>query len=276
MQIADLLGAPPRTPGSSSNLQSEIFNLQSFYNRNVSASAPVEVKAEPSAGRPFSLRQRFLLWLITWGGYLLIRCIGPTLRVSLSLEEGAPEGGFGLGVIGAFWHQCVIPAGWRWRRKPISVMISSSFDGEYIARILKKLGFGAVRGSSTRGGVGALLGMHDELAAGRTVAFTIDGPRGPRFVAKPGPVLLARNTGAPIVCFHFGVEERWTLNSWDAMLIPKPFSRVCLRMARLIRVPPDADEQALARLHAEMQQALDRVRDYAEAQVRSGAAEESP
>ena len=238
----------------------------------MSTPAPVEVQSESSPAPRFTLRQRFLLWLITWGGYLLIRCIGPTLRVTLSLEEGALEGGFGLGVIGAFWHQGVIPAGWQWRYKPISVMISSSFDGEYITRILKKLGFGAVRGSSTRGGAVALRGMHDELAAGRTVAFTIDGPRGPRFVAKPGPVLLARNTGAPIVCFHFGVEKRWTLNSWDAMLIPKPFSRVCLRMARLIHVPPDADEQALARLHAEMQQALDRVRDYAEAQVHSHAA----
>jgi lysophospholipid acyltransferase (LPLAT)-like uncharacterized protein len=234
----------------------------------VSTPAPSVGEADSSASR-FSLRQRILLWLITWGGYLLIRCIGPTLRVTLSFEEGAMEGDFAIGVIGAFWHQCVVPAGWQWRRKPISVMISSSFDGEYITRILRKLGFGAVRGSSTRGGAVALKGMHDELAAGRSVAFTIDGPRGPRFVAKPGPVLLARNTGCPIVCFHFGVEERWTLSSWDAMLIPKPFSRVCLRMARLIRVPPDADDPALARLHAEMQQALDRVRDYAEANARA-------
>ncbi|HXZ29143.1 MAG TPA: lysophospholipid acyltransferase family protein [Terriglobales bacterium] len=236
--------------------------------------APDEVQSEVAAGRRFTLRQRLLLWLITWGGYLLIRGIGPTLRIELSLEEGALEGGFGLGVIGAFWHQCVIPAGWQWRQKPISVMISRSFDGEYITRILRKLGFGAVRGSSSRGGAMALKGMHDELAGGRSVAFTIDGPRGPRFVAKPGPVLLARNTGCPIVCFHFGVAERWTLNSWDAMLIPKPFSRVCLRMARMIRVPANADEEAIARLHAEMQQALDRVRDYAEAQVHSRAGDE--
>ena len=242
----------------------------------MSTPAPLEVPAETPPRRRFSLRQRLLLWLITWGGYLLIRCIGPTLRVELSIEEGGLEGGWQPGVIAVFWHQCVIPAGWQWRHKPLSVMISSSFDGEYITRILKKLGFGAVRGSSTRGGAVALLGMHDELSAGRSVAFTIDGPRGPRFVAKPGPVLLARNTGAPLVCFHFGVEKRWTLNSWDAMLIPKPFSRVCLRMARLIRVPPDADEPALARFHAEMQQALDRVREYAEAAVRPAPLAETP
>ncbi len=237
----------------------------------MSTHAPIDAEAAAAPAPRFTLRQRVLLWFITWGGYLLIRCIGPTLRVTLSVEEGGLESGFDTGVIAAFWHQCVIPAGWQWRHKPVSVMISQSFDGEYITRILKKLGFGAVRGSSTRGGAAALLGMHDELAAGRTVAFTIDGPRGPRFVAQPGPVALARRTGAPIVCFHFGVEERWTLNSWDALLIPKPFSRVCLRMARLIRVPPDADEPALARFHAEMQQALDRVRDYAEAHARSSA-----
>ena len=85
----------------------------------------------------------------------------------------------------------------------------------------------------------------------------------------PRPSFLP--SGAPIACFHFGVAERWTLNSWDAMIIPKPFSRVCLRMARLIRVPADADDQALARFHAEMQQALERARDFAEAQVHSRA-----
>lgn len=234
----------------------------------MSTPAPIATEAEAQASPRFTLRQRLLLWLITWGGYLLIRGIGPTLRVTISAEEPEVEEGWAERAIGVFWHQCVIPAGWQWRRRPVSVMISRSFDGEYIARILHKLGFGAVRGSSSRGGAVALRGMHDELAAGRTVAFTIDGPRGPRFVAKPGPVLLARNTGAPIACFHFGVHECWTVNSWDAMLIPKPFSRVCLRIARLIHVPADADDQALARYHAEMQESLERVRDYAEAHAR--------
>ena len=86
-------------------------------------------------------------------------------------------------------------------------MTSLSFDGEFIARIIEKLGFRAVRGSSSRGAVGALLGMRREVEAGQAVAFTIDGPRGPKYVAKPGPVLLAQATGAPMAAFHIALSR---------------------------------------------------------------------
>jgi hypothetical protein len=106
--------------------------------------------------------------------------------------------------------------------------------------------------------------MHTELEEGRSVAFTIDGPRGPRYVAKPGPVLLARNTRLPIIAFHTAVERSWALNSWDGFMIPKPFSRVLLQISALIQVPADADHAALDRFHAEMQKALDRARETSE------------
>ncbi len=211
----------------------------------------------------FSLRQRLLLWLISAVGRLLIRLIGPTLRYSLSLEEGAVE--WVRPAVYVFWHRCVVPATYRYRNREIAVMTSSSFDGEYIARIIEKFGYRAVRGSSTRGGVRALLGMHTEIEQGRSVAFTIDGPRGPRYVAKPGPVLLARNVKLPVIAFHCAVERAWVLDSWDQFMIPKPFSRVVLRVSQPVDVPPEAEGAALDSYHQQMQAALDRAREAAEA-----------
>jgi lysophospholipid acyltransferase (LPLAT)-like uncharacterized protein len=204
------------------------------------------------------------LWLVSAIGYLAIRLIGPTLRFAVSIEDGGPESEHFHPAIYVFWHRCVFPATYFYRRRGIAVMTSKSFDGEYIARIIERLGFPAVRGSSSRGGVRALLGMHKLLDKGQTVAFTIDGPRGPLYVAKPGPVLLARNTGAPIYCFHIALEKAWVLKSWDQFMIPKPFSRALLRVGKLIRVPTDLDNTAIAGYHAEMQSELGRVRQFAE------------
>ena len=108
-----------------------------------------------------------------------------------------------------------------------------------------------------------MLAMHTELAAGRGVAFTIDGPRGPRYVAKPGPVLLARNTQLPLSAFYLAVEHAWVLKTWDAFVLPKPFSRVEVRVSKIIRVPSDG---SLDEYHAIMQAALERVTEYAEGQ----------
>ncbi|HEX7285128.1 MAG TPA: lysophospholipid acyltransferase family protein, partial [Candidatus Angelobacter sp.] len=166
--------------------------------------------------------------------------------------------------IWCFWHRCVIPAAWRFRDKKIAVMTSRSFDGEYIARIIGKFGFGAVRGSSSRGAVGALLGMRRELELGHPVAFTIDGPRGPRYVAKPGPILLAKKTGFFVGCFFLAAERAWILNSWDRMIIPKPFSRVALHVSSPIFVPADASDEQMAALHQQMQEALERCMERAE------------
>jgi lysophospholipid acyltransferase (LPLAT)-like uncharacterized protein len=228
--------------------------------------------AEPNSAPGFTLRQRIALTLITAAGWLLVRLIGPTLKYTISIEEGGLHSAWVCPVVYVFWHRCVIPALYWYRGKDIAVMTSSSFDGEYIARIIEKFGYHAVRGSSTRGGVRALLGMHNEIDQGRAVAFTIDGPRGPRYIAKPGPALLARNVKLPILAFHCAVERAWILNSWDRFIIPKPFSRVVLRVSRLVNVPASADGAALETYHAEMQWALDRARQVAEAEFGQNSA----
>jgi lysophospholipid acyltransferase (LPLAT)-like uncharacterized protein len=235
----------------------------------VGTSTQVEAAGEPtSLSRSFSLRQRISLWLITWAGYLLIRWLCPTLRFTVIREPDCLSDGWGApNGIWCFWHRCVIPAGYRFRGKQVAVMISRSFDGEYIARILAKLGYRPVRGSSSRGAVGALIGMRQELEAGHPAVFTIDGPRGPRYVAKPGPVLLAKKTGQSINCFYIAVERAWILNSWDRMIIPKPFSRACAYFSSPMPVSPDASEEQMATLHQQMQETLERCRMKAEEQV---------
>jgi hypothetical protein len=226
----------------------------------------------------FSTRQRISLWLITWANYLAIRLIGPTLRYSISWEEppSPPDAIFEKPVIYAFWHRAVFASAWLWRNSGIAVMVSRSFDGEYIARIIEKLGFSAVRGSSSRGGAPALLGMKSHLEKGKSVAFTIDGPRGPKYVAKPGPVLLSRASALPMAAFYVAIDEAWVLNTWDQFVIPKPFSKALVRLSAKLRVPAPADDDQMADFHRQLQAALERVTIFAEANVARVGSPEFP
>lgn len=147
-------------------------------------------------------------------------------------------------------------------------MSSDSFDGEYTGRIIRKFGFVKIRGSSSRRAVRALLEMRRELANGHTVAFTIDGPKGPKYIAKPGPVLLAKATGAPMAAFHIAIENPWILKTWDGCMIPKPFSRAVMRVGRQIIVPSDSGDRQMEASHSQLQASLDQVREFAEANVR--------
>jgi lysophospholipid acyltransferase (LPLAT)-like uncharacterized protein len=228
--------------------------------------------------RRFSLRQRFFLWLISWAGYLAIAMIGPTLRYSISWEEppSPPNATYEKPVIYSFWHRAVFAGAWLWRKAGAAVMVSRSFDGEYIARTIEKLGFVAVRGSSSRGGAPALLGLRSRLEQGMPVVFTIDGPRGPKYVAKPGPVLLARASVLPMAAFYVALSDAWVLNTWDSLLIPRPFSKALVRFSAKIRVPAEADDAQMAEFHRQLQEALDRVTRFAEEHVAQVGSAEFP
>jgi hypothetical protein len=245
------------------------------YNNPVSSTASVENQLA-SPGPVFTYWQRVQLWAITWFGFLVIRLIGPTLRFSISFEEDAPPSLDVRPLVLAFWHSCIFPAVYAWRNLQIRVMSSDSFDGEYTGRIIRKFGFVKVRGSSSRGAVRALLGMRREVEKGWTVAFTIDGPRGPRFVAKPGPVVVARATGAPMVAFHIALENPWVLGTWDKSMVPRPFSRALLRVSGRIYVPEGAREDDRQHFHGELQNALERVRLFAEENVEKVGSVEFP
>jgi lysophospholipid acyltransferase (LPLAT)-like uncharacterized protein len=201
-----------------------------------------------------------------WLGWALVRAIGPTLRYEvLGWQHVQRIRDAGERFINAFWHRSIFPAIWWWRGRRVVVLNTTNFDGQWTRRVIERFGFLTAQGSSTRGGMRGLVQMAERLAEGHDVSFTIDGPRGPRYLAKPGPVLLARRTGCPIMVFHIGVERGHTFKkSWDLFQIPYPFSRAVMVIAPVIRVPPDAGRETLAQKHAEMQAALERVRDIAE------------
>lgn len=158
----------------------------------------------------------------------------------------------------AFWHGRILPATYFFRRRGIVVITSENFDGEWIAGIIERFGYGTARGSTSRGGRKALLQLTRDMAAGKAAGFTVDGPRGPACVAQAGAVWLARATGNPVLPFHLEASRHWTLHSWDRTQIPKPFATVSLVVGEPFDVPGGGDDEAIesarmlleARLHA--------------------------
>ena len=157
----------------------------------------------------------------------------------------------------ALWHGRILPGLHYFRHRGVVVITSQNFDGEWIARILHRFGFGTARGSSSRGGARALVRLRQELAGGRPAAFTVDGPRGPARVIQPGAAFLAGATGQPIVPYHIESTSHWTLRSWDRTQIPKPFSTVALVIGEPLTVLGTDDaalNEAAARLAASLEQ----------------------
>ena len=201
------------------------------------------------------------VWLIGWIGYFVISVIGRTMRWQ-AVGDAHLDAIYKSGnrAIFTFWHGRIFPATYYWRNRGIMVMTSMNRDGEAIAQCIQRFGYGVARGSSTRGGLRALTEMNRQIRNGHDAAFTIDGPRGPRYVAKPGPVLLAMKTGAAIFCFHISLKHKIQLRSWDEFQIPLPFTNAIVLKAPPIWVAPDSTEENLRTLHSKMQQVLDELR----------------
>ncbi len=198
--------------------------------------------------------------------YSVIRTLGPTLRYEvLGWQHAEQAYASRRQCIWAFWHRIIIPIVWWRRNHGIVVMNTTAFDGQWTRKVIEWLGFGTAQGSSSRGGLRGLAIMARRLEEGFDCAFTIDGPRGPRYIAKPGPVMLARKTGCPIMVFHIGVDRGKTFEStWDHFLLPMPFARTVILFSPPIYVPKDAGAELMEAKHAEMQRELERVRDIAE------------
>jgi lysophospholipid acyltransferase (LPLAT)-like uncharacterized protein len=231
------------------------------------AQKPAAVDADAIPMPKLSLWRRMQIPIIAAAVYGVIRLIGPTLRVEIvGIQNAAQIRNKDEAGIGVFWHRCIFPAAWIWRDRGVVVMNTVNFDGQWTRKVIEWLGFGTAQGSSSRGGMAGLTALAARLAEGKHVAFTVDGPRGPRYVAKPGPVILARRMNCPISVFHIGVESGYTFKkSWDLFQVPMPFSRVVMICAPVIRAKPDGGGDDLKATLNEMQSALERVRDEAEA-----------
>ena len=201
-----------------------------------------------------SPRKRFEAAAIAVLGYRAISVLGATLKWRTEgvqhLDEVAASG---HQPIMAFWHGRILPATYYFRNRGIVVITSENFDGEWIAGIIERFGYGTARGSSSRGAIKALHQLKRDMAEGKPVGFTVDGPRGPARLAQAGAVWLAKATGNPVVPFHLEASSAWTVNSWDRTQIPKPFSTVSIAMGEPFTVAADASEADVesARQHLE-------------------------
>jgi len=211
----------------------------------------------------FTLLQRLILAVVPPVVSALVWLMGLTWRFEVIAEDGVTPTVFGEKPppnIYCFWHQCVLPCTVYFRRSHAVILVSRSFDGELITRILKLFGFDTVRGSSSRSAREGLLGLHRVIESGRTAIFTADGPRGPIYQTKLGPIKLAQMTGAPIGAFHLEPEHAWRLRSWDHFLVPRPFTRICVSWAQWTRVPADLAAEEFEPKREELNAAMERAR----------------
>jgi lysophospholipid acyltransferase (LPLAT)-like uncharacterized protein len=210
-----------------------------------------------------SSRKRAEVAAIAALGYPLMRALGSTLTWKI---EGAEHltaiEAAGHKPILAFWHGRIFPATLYFQRRGIVVITSENYDGEWIARIITRFGYGTARGSTSRGGPKALRQLVREVKS-TGVAFTLDGPRGPAEVAQPGAVWLSKASVQPLVPFHCEAASSWMMKSWDRTQIPKPFTRVAMVVGAPLSVPRYADDAALEQWRQRLQHSLAECRQRA-------------
>jgi lysophospholipid acyltransferase (LPLAT)-like uncharacterized protein len=217
-----------------------------------------------------SRAKRLQAHLISVLGYRIIGLLGSTLRWKTEgLEHYDAIVRSGHQPVMAFWHGRILPATYYFRRRGIVVITSENFDGEWIAGIIERFGYGTARGSTSRGARKALLQLKRDMAAGKPAGFTIDGPRGPARVAQAGAVWLSKITGNPVLPFHLEADRYWTVKSWDRTQIPKPFSTVAISMAEPFTVSADADDAGIEAARVSLEQRLSALETRAGELLRS-------
>ncbi len=184
--------------------------------------------------------------MASWLGPILIYLAGATLKIKwVGLENLDKLRKEKKSVIYAFWHGRMLIFAYSHRRQRIHVLISQHRDGEYIARIIHRLGFVSIRGSTTRGGPKAIFEICEKISSGYDVAISPDGPKGPGFQVHPGILYVAQRSRMPILPITNSAQRRWNLSSWDKFLIPQPFSRTVILLGDPIYVPVEATPEEL-------------------------------
>jgi len=208
--------------------------------------------------RPLRFSERFLLWFVPLVVVLIVRAIGLTARKRrFGLEHLEDLKKKGLSWIYSIWHTNVLFSPYLLRNQNVAVLVSASRDGEWIARAVERLGNTTIRGSTSRGGVGALKSLVRHLKKGSPAAITPDGPRGPAFEVQPGIVTSAQITGSPIIPFHYECTRQWVAErSWDRHRIPKPFTTFVISYGEPIYIPQELDADEFERERLRVEEAL--------------------
>lgn len=207
----------------------------------------------------FTFRQRLLLVLAGVIGPTLIRLLGSTWRVAAAGSlEWLPQKHPDSRRIYCFWHNRLLGLCYTQRNKTVGILISTHFDGEVMARIVTRMGYRPLRGSSTREGAAGLLAMLRDDSIWN-LAITVDGPRGPRCEVKPGALYLAAKSGLPIVPVTCEATRKWVLSSWDHFEIPKPFARVTVKIGEPIYTGSDVDGNEIEKQAARLKELLNEM-----------------
>ncbi len=213
----------------------------------------------------WTLFRRCLLAVVPRVAALLLRLLALTLRYEVIREDREHVAAPDDQAIWCFWHRCLLTSACMFQQRPrTTLLISRSFDGELIARTIERLGYATVRGSSSRAGAEGFRALARSVQGGASAIFPADGPRGPRYVLKPGAIKLAELTGVPLGCFYVLPASHWRLRSWDGLLIPKPFSRTLLVWGRPFTVARVMDDAAFEAVRAAAEASLERLRATAE------------
>ena len=209
---------------------------------------------------PQKIINRLKTLIISLFGYWVILGVCKTLRWRVTgWERLESVYGAGKNPIMVFWHGRIFMASYFFRNRGIVVMTSRHRDGDYIAEAIRRLGYETARGSSSRGSLGATREALEAARKGKDIGFAIDGPRGPRHVAKRGPTYIAWKSGHPILPFNVSVKRKWTLKSWDHFQIPRPFSAARVEIGEPIYIDADVQKERLAEFDARVQKALDEL-----------------
>lgn len=209
------------------------------------------------------------MWLIANAGAGVIRTLGATWRIRIEREDALERArARSPRVIFVFWHGRLLPLSFTHRDRRIHILASEHADGEMLGQAMRRLGFGHVRGSSTRGGARAILELVEKARAGFDLGVSVDGPRGPRGVVKPGVVEVARQTGAAIVPITAASSRRRVFSSWDAFELPAPFARVVVRYGEPVTVEANADRAVADARRLEVERELTRITEEADRAAR--------
>jgi lysophospholipid acyltransferase (LPLAT)-like uncharacterized protein len=231
------------------------------------------IQKSPHQPKELTRLQRLEIRVLGWLVARVVGLIGRSLRWEVhGWESWEAAQKLDKRLVYAFWHSEIFGATWFWRKRGIVVMSGYNFDARFTANVIGRHGYEIARGSASRGGVRALVGMVRAIQRGHDTAFTMDGPRGPRHIAKAGAVMLAKASGAPILCFHIRPGRAWVFRkSWDRTEIPRPFSRAAIFIAPPIVVAQNVSDAEQAAKLQEVQATLDGlVREADEWQQRIG------
>lgn len=216
----------------------------------------------------FSLKQRIMLRLLPAPIAMTMRALYRSNRIETRGMEhwnGTIER-HGR-IIVAIWHESMALGGCQFSGQNFHTLTSYSFDGEMAARVVRCLKIEAVRGSSSRGGHEALQELEKAVKLVPCVGFTLDGPRGPRRIAKPGIAILAGRTATPVIPLAFALTKSWRLRSWDRFPIPKPFGRIICAIGEPIPPPPDDSPEAVEKARLEIQTRLNILHQSIELEI---------